>query len=146
MPDKKTPANNKPTSATLDIRDSASNDDGWTNVKASNGAIYSYRYTGGNHPGKDKPMLNNGSILYDAGGGSAKISLGFANDVGHRYEFADISFTGDNARQLSKLGNGPRTRQIHDECTAVIDAQYHVLVRDTEADATIPCDPMIKNK
>jgi hypothetical protein len=134
------PGKNNSTSATLDIRDTASNGDGWTNVKASNGATYSYQYTGGNQ------RANNGSILNAVGGGHAATTLGFAKTADARYEFANISFTGDDARQLSADGNASQTREIHDQCTAVIDAQYHVLVRDTEVGATIPCDPMIKNQ
>jgi len=239
------PGKNNPTSATLDIRDTASNGDGWTNVKASNGATYSYQYTGGNQ------RANNGSILNAVGGGHAATTLGLEKTGDARYEFASISFTGDDAgqlsadaeqlsadarqlstdagkpgadagqlstdaerlsanarqlsatatqlstdagqlsatagklsatagqlsatagqlntdarqlsadagqlstdarqlstdaRQLSIEGNAPRLRVINDKCTAAIDAHYHVMVRDTKTDATIPCDPMIKNQ
>lgn len=134
------PGPNKPTSATLDIRDSANNGDGWTEVTASNGATYSYQYTGGNQ------HANNGSILNALGGGHAATTLGFAKTADARYEFDHITFTGDKAEQLRTEGNASKTRVIHDTCTAEIDAQYHVLVRDTEADAILLCDPMIKNK
>ena len=134
------PGPNKPTSATLDIRDSANNGDGWTEVTASNGATYSYQYTGGNQ------HANNGSILNALGGGHAATTLGFAKTADARYEFDHITFTGDKAEQLRTESNASKTRVIHDTCTAEIDAQYHVLVRDTEADAILLCDPMIKNK
>lgn len=134
------PNPNKPTSATLDIRDSASNGGGWTNVTASNGATYSYQYTGGNQ------QANNGSILNAVGGGHAATTLGFAKIADARYEFDHIAFTGDKAEQLSTEGNASKTRIIKDECTEPVDAQYHVLVRDTEADAILLCDPMIKNQ
>ena len=141
------PGKNNPTSATLNIRDSASKETGWTDVKASNGAIYSYQYTGGNQP------ANNGSILNTVGGGHAATTLRLANTDDARYEFASISFTGDNAEQLSTdaaqltpEGNASQTRVIKDKCTAVIEAHYHVQVLDTKVNATIPCDPMIKNQ
>lgn len=134
------PGKNNPTSATLDIRDTASTDKGWTNVEASNGATYSYQYTGGNQP------ANNGSILNAVGGGQAATTLGFAKELDRRYTFDKVSFTGDNAEQLSVAGNAPQERIITDRCTAVIDAEYHALVRDTEAGATIACDPMIRNQ
>jgi hypothetical protein len=133
------PSNN-PTNAALDVRDTASNGDGWTNVVASNGATYSYKYVGGNQP------ANNGSILYSVGGGNAATTLVFATTTDTRYQFASITFTDDNAEQLSPHGEAERTRVIKDRCTAAIDAQYHVLVLDTQVNATIPCDPMIKNQ
>jgi hypothetical protein len=131
---------NNPTNAMLDVRDTATKGDGWTNVKASNGATYSYKYAGGNQP------ANNGSILYSVGRGNAAITLGFADTTDDRYEFASVSFTDDNAKQLSTEGNAPRIRIINDKCSEAIDAQYHVQVLDTTTEATIPCDPMIKNQ
>ena len=132
------PSNN-PTNAALDVRDTASNGDGWTNVVASNGATYSYKYVGGNQP------ANNGSILNFVGGNQAITTLVFAT-TDLRYQFASITFTDDNADQLSTHGKAERTRVINDRCTAAIDARYHVLVLDTKVNATIPCDPMIKNQ
>lgn len=131
---------NNPTNATLDVRDTASNGGGWTNVVASNGATYSYKYAGGNQ------TTNNGSILYSVGRGNAAITLVFADTTDNRYEFASVSFTDDDAQQLDTHGNAPRTRVINDKCSAAIDAQYHVQVLDTTANATIPCDPMIRNQ
>lgn len=134
------PANN-PTSATLDVRNTASNGDGWTNVTAANGATYSYKYSGGNQPASD------GSIKFSVSGGNAAVTLNFASTTDPRYRFegACITFTGDNASQLSAQGNAPRTRVINDRCTAAITAQYKVAVTDTTANTTIPCDPMIQN-
>ncbi|HET9835511.1 MAG TPA: hypothetical protein VFP88_04105 [Rhodanobacteraceae bacterium] len=133
------PANN-PTSVILDVRNSASNGDGWTNVQASNGQTYSYKYVGGNQPG------NNGSIVYTVGGGNAATTLVFATTTDTRYHFDSISFVNDDANQLTTEGNASRTRVINDRCDAEINAQYKVAVRDTTANATIPCDPMIKNQ
>jgi len=132
------PANN-PTSVTLDVRNSAGNGDGWTNVVASNGQTYSYKYTGGNR-------ANDGSIVYTVGNGHAATTLFFAATTDTRYQFDAITFVNDDANQLTAQGNAPRTRVINDRCDAVIDAEYKVTVRDTTANATIPCDPMIQNK
>lgn len=131
------PANN-PTSVTLDVRDFASSGDGWTNVGASNGATYSYKYSGGDQPGND------GSVTYQVGGGQAAITLGLTGDA--RYRLQSVDFSGDQADQLSAQGQAPRTRVINDRCSAVITAQYKVTVLDTTANASIPCDPMIKNE
>lgn len=131
---------NNPTNATLDVRNGPSDGDGWTNVTASNNAIYSYKYVGGNQP------ANNGSIVYSVGGGNAATTLVFATTTDARYQFDSVTFIDDTASQLSTQGNAPRTRVINNRCSAVIDARYKVLVRDTTANATIQCDPMIKNQ
>jgi hypothetical protein len=131
---------NNPTSVILDVRNSAGNGDGWTDVVASNGQNYSYKYRGGNQPS------NNGSVEYSVGGGHAATTLVFATATDARYRFDGVTFVNDNANQLTAQGNAPRTRVINDRCDAAIDAQYKVTVLDTAANATIPCDPMIRNK
>jgi hypothetical protein len=131
---------NNPTNTTLDVRNSASNGGGWTNVQAANGATYSYLYTGGTQPG------NNGAMVFSVGGGNAAITLTFASTTDTRYEFDTISFVNDPNQQLSTQGNAPRTRVVNDKCTDVLDGSYKVLVKDTTANTTIPCDPTIKNQ
>jgi len=49
------------------------------------------------------------------------------------------------AQQLSVQGNAPRSRVINDSCTGPLDAQYKVTVLDQVANATVPCDPPIRN-
>jgi len=127
---------NNPTNASLDVRDSSTNGGGWTNVTGSNGAPYSFRYTGGNN-GDD------GSIHFAVGGGHAAATLTLAADP--RYSIQSVSFPGDNAQQLSTQGNAPRNRVINDRCNEAIDAQYKVTVFDSVANATVPCDPPIRN-
>lgn len=131
--------NNNPTNVCLDVRNFATNGGGWTNVQASNGQTYSYLYSGGNNGG-------NGSVVYSVGRGNAAITLVFASTTDSRYQFSAITFTGDNAGQLSTHGNAPRTRVINDQCSATINAQYKVTVLDTTANVTIPCDPLIRNQ
>jgi len=127
---------NNPTSTSLDVRDSSSDGDGWTNVKGSNDRPYSYKYTGGNNG-------NNGAISFTVGGGHAAVTLSLAADP--RYAIQSVAFSGDGAQQLSVEGNAPRNRVINDKCSAAIDAQYKVTVLDTVANATVPCDPVIRN-
>lgn len=128
-----------PNGVSLDIRNFASNGDGWTNTTASNGATYSYRYTGGD------AATNNGTITCTTGNGNAAINLGLIADT--RYRIDSVTFTGDDASQLSTQGNAPRTRVINDRNTADINAHYKVSVVDTaNGNASIPCDPMIINK
>jgi hypothetical protein len=134
---------NNPTSVTLDVRNSSSNGDGWTNVQAANGAPYSYKYVGGNQSD------NNGKVVFGISGGNAAVTLGFATSTDTRYQFVGsnaITFQNDPGGQLSTQGAAPRTRVINDTCTADLDATYKVLVTDTTANTTIPCDPIIQNK
>ena len=129
------PANN-PTNASLDVRDSSTSGDGWTNVNGSNGAPYSYRYTGGN-------VANNGALSFTVGGGHAATTFTLVAD--NRYSIQSVTFSGDDAQQLDVQGNAPRNRVINDRCSAPIDAQYKVTVFDSVANATVPCDPPIRN-
>ncbi|WP_159015650.1 hypothetical protein [Cognatiluteimonas profundi] len=135
------PANN-PTTTTLDVRNSATNGDGWTNVSV-NGTTYSYQYVGGNMPGND------GSVQYGVGGGNAAITLKFATTTDTRYQFVGdaVSFQNDPNGQLSTHGNAPRTRVINDSCTGLLDGSYKVNVTDTGTTPNnlIPCDPAIRN-
>lgn len=127
---------NNPTNASLDVRNSSTNGDGWTNVNGSNGAPYSYKYSGGNNG-------DNGAVSFNVGGGNAATTLTLVADP--RYSIQSVSFSGDTAQQLSTHGNAPRNRVINDSCTAPIDAQYKVMVLDSVANATVACDPPIRN-
>lgn len=128
-----------PHGVSLDVRDSPANGDGWTNTTASNGATYSYKYTGGD------PDTNNGKVTCTVGSGNVPINLNLAAD--QRYQIDSIGFTGDNAGQLSTQGNAPRSRVINDRNTAAINANYKVNVIDTgNGNVTVPCDPPIINK
>jgi len=134
---------NNPTSVSLDVRNSSSNGDGWTNVQAANGAPYSYKYTGGNHSD------NNGKVVFGVGGGNAAVTLGFASTTDPRYQFVGnnvVTFQNDPNGQLSTHGAATGTRVINDNCSAELDATYKVTVTDTTANTTVPCDPVIQNK
>lgn len=132
---------NNPTSVTLDIRNSSSNGDGWTNVQAANGSAYSYKYVGGNQSD------NNGKVMFGVGGGNAAVTLNFASTTDTRYQFGSnaITFQNDPGGQLSTQGAAPRTRVINDTCADQLDATYKVAVTDSTANTTIPCDPVIQN-
>jgi hypothetical protein len=128
-----------PNGVSLDIRNSPSSGDGWTNTTASNGAIYSYKYTGGDTDS------NNGKVTCTIGNGNASINLSLVADS--RYEIDSVGFTGDDADQLTTHGNAKRSRVINDKNTSVINANYKVNVIDTgNGNATVPCDPPILNR
>lgn len=128
-----------PNAISLDVRNFAANGDGWTNTQASNGQTYSYKYTGGD-PGTD-----NGTLTFTVGHGNAAVNFSLIADP--RYTVGSVSFTGDNANQLTTTGNAPRSRVINDRNTAAINANYKVDVIDTgNGNVTVPCDPPIVNK
>lgn len=128
-----------PHGVSLDIRNSPASGAGWTDTTASNGATYSYQYTGGDAD------TNNGTVTCTVGNGNAPINLSLIAD--RRYEIDSVGFTGDDASQLTTQGNAPRSRVINDRNTAPINANYKVNVIDTaNGNVSIPCDPSIVNK
>lgn len=130
---------NNPNSVSLDVRNFASNGDGWTNVNAANGQPYSYKYTGGD------AHSNNGKVTYNVGGGQAAITVNLIADPRYHFVGECITFVNDSTNQLSTAGNAPRMRIVNDKCTAALDGQYKAMVTDTTANTTIQCDPRIVN-
>ena len=123
--------------ATLDVRDvPSSGDDGYTDTTASNQAVYSYRYSGGSDAA--------GGLVGKGAGGIALLYLRVAS--GRRYRIAAVTFDGELDEQLSWRGSAPRTGVLTDRNSAPGNGHYHVLVRDTAAGCTVPCDPMICNE
>ena len=128
------PANNN--NASLDVRNFPSNgSDGYTDTTASNNAIYSYRYTGGSDQA--------GGLRAQVGQGTATLNLSLDSDA--RYTIDAVTFD-DPKSQLSWRGNAPRNGVLTDRNSAPGNGHYHVLVRDTAAGCTVPCDPMICNE
>lgn len=121
----------------LDVRNAPSNgSDGYTNTTASNGATYSYRYSGGEGTGGDLTFKTRGR---------ATINIHLTNGSG--YAIDDVSFTDDNNDQLSwKNPNAGKVAVIQNENSAVQTANYKITVRDEGADVTVPCDPKIINR
>lgn len=130
-----------PNGVSLDVRNSASSGDGWTDTTASNGQTYSYKYTGGDEG------TNNGKVTCTIGNGNAAITLTLI--AASQYQIGTITFTGDSATdpQLSTQGNATGSRVINDKNTVAINANYKVNVIDTgNSNVTVPCDPPITNK
>jgi len=122
----------------LDVRNWASNGtDGYTNTTASNDAVYCYRYTGGTDgAGGVEESIS-------AGGGTITVTVGTAA----QYHITGVTFTGDIESQLSWVqGSGPNSAVITDTDTSSGDGEYSIIVTDTAANCTFPCDPPIKNK
>lgn len=129
-----------PTNAnvTLDVRNFASAaGSGYNNVAASNGNTYSYRYTGGTD--------GQGSV-YEHDRGTATISVTLSADS--RYQVIGVFFTEPEGHptEFSGTVTSPTTATITDLNDAVGSGRFGVTVRDTTANCTVPCDPIISNE
>jgi len=125
------------TNATLDVRNFPSNgNDGYKNTTATNNAVYSYKYSGGTDSA--------GGMEVQVGQGVATLNLSLDSD--NRYSIDDVKFKDDPNNQLTWRGNAPTTGVITDANTAVETAKYKVIVADSTASCTFPCDPQIDNE
>jgi hypothetical protein len=124
---------------TLDVRNFPSNgSDGYTNTTASNGATYSYKYSGGSGHG--------GDVTFQVGHGHQTFVVQIRSDP--RYTYSSITFTNDTYSQLS-LQNNPHAQTsatIQNQNTQAQTADYKCTVSDSNANCTIPCDPQIINR
>jgi len=121
----------------LDVRNWASNgSDGYTSTTASNNAVYSYRYSGGTDGA--------GGVEESVTAGAGSITVSVIADP--RYRISDVTFTGDIESQLSWQQQTPTTIVITDSDTSTGEGEYSVVITDTSAGCTLPCDPPIKNK
>lgn len=121
----------------LDVRNFPSNgSDGYTNSTATNGAVYSYKYSGGNGP-------NGGGNAEFNGRGNANVIVQMHSD--QRYSITNVTFNDPN-NQLSWVDHAPKTANIHNQNSVEQTAYYEIFVFDSNAGCTIPCDPQIINK
>ena len=123
-------------SIALDVRDAPSSGaDGYTDTTASNGKVYSYKYSGGDKGGGDVTFTGRGA-------GTVVVHL-----RGSRYAIDSVDFPDDPNDQLSDdaSASSPTSAVIKDKNDTVQTATYKVTVKDSSADATVPCDPKIIN-
>lgn len=124
----------------LDIRLGGSSDPGWKNVKVTNGSTYGYLYTGGDDGAGGLVQTVNPS-----GNGRDTAPLQLVAD--NRYQIAGINFLDDPLNQLSWNGSSGRAGSIVDQNTQIENAEYTVIVSDTQAgNVLIICDPPIRNQ
>lgn len=128
-----------PVNVNLDVRNfSSGGANGYTDVIASNGATYSYKYTGGSD--------NHGNVNVTVGGGQAAINVTVGTDA--RYSITNVTFSPANSQFSWHAGGHAAVAVIVDTATAVVDVKYTTIVTDsgsTPPNCTIPCDPMIQN-
>ena len=123
---------------TLKVKPGAHDVHGWHTVTASNGQMYSFKYSGGH---QDK-----GGLKTKVGDGEASIDVHV--DTDRRYSIDHVHFTDDAYHQLfwQPVPGSDSSGVIIDANTKAEDADYTVVVADAQAGgATIPCDPMIQN-
>ena len=126
-----------PVNVSLDVRNfSSGGADGYTDVLASNGATYSYKYTGGSD--------NHGNVQVMVGGGQAAINVMVGGDP--RYSITNITFNPTDSQFTWHAGGNARVAVIIDTAATVASVKYTVIVTDSTVHCTVPCDPMIQNK
>jgi hypothetical protein len=124
-------------SVTLDVRDfAATSGDGYTNTVASNGATYSYKYSGGTD--------GNGGVEVVTGTGTLTITVTISADP--RYLVSSVSFNNDLGDLSWAFGASAYVAVITDTDLDNENAYYSVIVSDHTAGCTMPCDPPIINK
>lgn len=123
-------------SVSLDVRNfAATQGDGYTDTTASNGAVYSYKYSGGTD--------GNGGVEVITGTGTLTITVTVNADP--RYVINDVTLT-NNVGDLSwAFGASSYIAIITDTDLDNEDGYYSVLIRDDTAGCTMPCDPPVKN-
>ena len=124
-------------SVSLDVRDFASTPgDGYTNTTASNGATYSYKYSGGTD--------GNGGVVVVTGSGTLTITVTIVADP--RYLVSSVTFSNDLGDLSWAFGASAYIAVITDTDLDNENAEYSVIVSDHTAGCTMPCDPPIKNQ
>lgn len=125
-----------PVNVNLDVRNfSSGGADGYTDVIASNGKTYSYKYTGGSD--------GRGNVSVSVGRGQAAINVTVGSDS--RYSITNVTFNPADTQFSWHAGGRAAVAVIVDTAVTVVSVKYTTIVADSTAGCTIPCDPMIQN-
>lgn len=110
---------------------------GWTNVQASNGQSYGYRFTGGTDG------LGN---VEQAIGEQKEISAVSIADPRFQFIGDCITISNDPNNELSGRVNDVRSITVTNKNDkAESNAYWSVAITDTQLNCTIPCDPKVTN-
>lgn len=110
---------------------------GFTPTSSTSGTTYYYQYTGGN------TNSNNGAVVVEPAMGRVTINITLNGST--EFRIADIQFSGDSAGQLTYQIVDNMHATIYDVDTHSENAYYKVIVSDTTANCSFPCDPPIDN-
>lgn len=115
-------------------------DAGWTNVAASNGQTYGYKFAGGSDGrGNVEQRIGEQVVIY----------LRCIAQPELRYQFlGGVTTSNDPAGELSGVVDHPLLARIIDRNdVAQSDAEWTIVVTDTGVapSCTIPCDPKVTN-
>jgi hypothetical protein len=125
-----------PVNVSLDVRNfSSGGADGYTDVAASNGATYSYKYTGGTD--------SHGNVNVTVGHGQASINVTVGSDS--RYSITNVTFNPADTQFTWHAGGHAAVAVILDTAATVVSVKYTTIVTDGIAHCTVPCDPVIHN-
>lgn len=120
---------------TLDVRIGSAPDSTWTNVNASNGTAYCFKFGGGTD-----------------GLGNVTATLGNAVDVAvrlvadNRFTVNTVTIVSDKEKQLEVKETGIWEAEISDKNSkSEDDGYYQLLLNDTIGNCTLLCDPKISN-
>lgn len=130
----------------LDIRNSAQHTStGFTNVPSSSGAMYAFKYSGGNDNG------GNGNIVEIADGTVSTITIVLIADP--RYTITGGEITGTQVHDVSfenvyKADGQQDNRKIKmkDTDQHEFSGEYTINIHDNVAGVNVPCDPSIRNR
>jgi hypothetical protein len=125
-----------PVNVSLDVRNAGTGPaPGYTQVTASNGTTYYYKYTGGSD--------GNGNVNVKVGAGQAAINVTVGSDP--RYSITNITFSPASTHFTWHAGGHANVAVIQDTAAVVESVKYTTVVTDSSANCTIPCDPVIHN-
>ena len=125
-----------PPNVNLDVRNAAAGPaSGYTQVTASNGTTYYYKYSGGSD--------GNGNLTVKVNSGQAAINVTVGGDS--RYSITNITFNPSTTHFTWHAGGHAAVAVIVDPANVVEEAKYTCIVTDSTANCTIPCDPVIRN-
>ena len=125
-----------PINVSLDVRNfSSGGSDGYTDVAASNGATYSYKYSGGSD--------GHGNVRVTVGMGQAAINVTVGSD--QRYSITNVTFNPADSQFSWHAGGNAKVAVIIDTASSLASVKYTVIVTDSTAHCTVPCDPIIQN-
>jgi len=130
------------TDVRINVVAGSKNDQGWSNVTASNGDPYAYKYTGG--------ADNNGNQQFIADKQPESFDVVFQGQDDATYQFVGYANKTSPTDLSGVVSSDGRTITVTDACQTSGDFSFGAVVGVRKADGTTPdvtfeCDPMVRN-